>query len=441
MKKIITVLMVLSLLLVSCGDKAENVNESGKVTEVENQKTEEEIKREMEEKKKADQQRFKEYVEAMKRADEERKKEEAFKELSSVNYKENISKPYDDVDYQPFLKETNFLMNPRVDVKAIYLTENTAAGSRMDDLIQMINETELNAVVIDVKNDSGNLLFYSKAAEKTVPKGNKHTYIKDMKAFMKKLKDNNIYTIARIVTFKSPLYAQQYPERAITYRGSNKVYYADGAYWASPFDEKLWDYNIEIAKEAIAYGFNEIQFDYVRFPAIKASTLKKLDLKNPLDSSMTYGVQSFVKKAYKEINSRGVYVALDVFGWTATAVDDTGIGQHWEGMSNVCDYICPMDYPSHYGYNNFGFKVPDAEPYGTVLASLKDSIKRNANIGTPANIRPWLQAFTATWVKGHIPYNKKEIQDQIRACKELGINEYMFWNSSNKYPQKWFNKE
>lgn len=358
-----------------------------------------------------------------------------------IDYTAKISRPYDDVDYAPFEKITDFPNNPKIKVKGIYVTANTAASSRMDDIIELINNTELNAVVIDVKNDSGYITFQSAAAEKYVPNANKYVLIKDMESFMKKMKDNNIYTIARIVTFKSPLYALLYPEKAITYKNSGNVYYADGAYWASPFDEQLWQYNVEVAKEAIAHGFNEIQFDYVRFPATGSSLDKNLDFGNPDNRSKTYAIQNFVKYAYAEINAMEAYLALDVFGWTATTINDSGIGQHWEGMSNVSDYMSPMVYPSHYGPNIFGLPVPDAAPYETIYGSMSDAIERNENIETPADLRPWLQAFTAKWVAGYIPYRTAEIQEQIQACKDLGIEDYIFWNAGNNYYQEWFTQE
>ena len=358
-----------------------------------------------------------------------------------VDYTANIAKPYDDVDYTPFEKVTDFPDNPKINVKGIYVTANTAASDRMDDIIELINNTELNAVVIDVKNDAGYISFYSEAAEKYVPNANNYVLFKDMEAFMAKMKENDIYTIARIVTFKSPQYAQLYPERAITYKSSGNVYYADKAYWASPFDQELWKYNVEVAKEAIAYGFNEIQFDYVRFPATGSSLDKNLDFRNPDNHSKTYAIQNFVKYAYAEINAMDAYVALDVFGWTATTINDSGIGQHWEGMTNVTDYMCPMVYPSHYGPNIFGLPVPDAAPYKTIYESMSDSMERNANVETPADLRPWLQAFTAKWVNGYIPYGTAEIQAQIQACKDLGIEDYIFWNPGNNYNEKWFTQE
>lgn len=358
-----------------------------------------------------------------------------------VDYTALISKPYDDVDYSPQTKTTNFESNPAVNAKGVFITANTAASSRLDEFVTLLNETELNALVIDVKNDDGDILFYSEAAAKYVPEANNGVQIEDMEAFMKIMKDNNIYTIARIVTFKSPQYATLYPERAIAYKSSGNLYYADGAYWASPFDQELWQYNVEVAKEAINHGFNEIQFDYVRFPATGSKLDRNLDFRNAEDNSKTYAIQEFVKYAYSEINQLEAYIALDVFGWTATTINDSGIGQHWEGMSNVTDYMCPMVYPSHYGPNNFGLSVPDANPYQTVYESMSDAIERNANIETPAALRPWLQGFTAGWVVGNIPYRKAEIQAQIQACADLGIEDYIFWNSSNNYNKGWFNEE
>ncbi len=285
------------------------------------------------------------------------------------------------------------------------------------------------------------MLFYSEAAEKYVPIANTKIQTSNINALMKKFKDNNIYTIARIVTFKSPKYAVKYPERAITYKNSGKLYYADGAYWASPFDKELWAYNTAVAKEALEVGFNEIQFDYVRFPATGSKLDKKLDFKNPNKSSKTFAVQEFVKYARSVLNPLEGYISLDVFGWTATTTNDSGIGQHWEGMSNVADYMSPMVYPSHYGKNNFGLAVPDANPYKTVYASMSDAIERNENIKTPAKLRPWLQGFTAKWVRGYIPYRTVQIRAQIQACIDLGIDDYIFWNASNNYPEAWFKVE
>ncbi len=345
---------------------------------------------------------------------------------------ELIARPYEDVDYSAFQKNEDFENNPPVVVKGVYMTGNSATTSKLDELIELLDNTELNALVIDVKDDNGFLLFYSETANQLNPRANEKVYIKDMQAFMDKLKAHDIYLIARIVTFKSPIYAKQNPDKAIVYKGTSNLYSdADGLIWASAHNRELWDYNIGIAKEAAEWGFNEIQFDYVRFPAI--SNKDGIDYRNVDGESQAATIQKYIMKAYEELKPYNVYIAADVFGWAATSINDVGIGQHWEAVTNVVDYICPMMYPSHYGTNNFGLSVPDAFPYETIDRSIKDAFDRNTNVLTPARIRPWIQDFTASWVKGHISYGAREVEAQIKALEDNGIHEFLLWNSKNKY--------
>lgn len=343
--------------------------------------------------------------------------------------KDFIAKPISDVDYDPFMKHE---AKGDIDVKGIFVTGHTAQSPRMDELITLIEETELNAMVIDVKDDNGFMLYYSEAAERYNPIANEHYYVEDIVSLIKRLKEKNIYLIARIVTFKSPLYAKTHPERAIVYRESGKLYSdGDRLIWASPHDRILWDYNIAVAKEAAAYGFDEVQFDYVRFPAI--ANQKGMDYRNENGESQTAAIQNFLKAAYEALREHEVVISADVFGWAASALDDVGIGQHWEAITNVVDVISPMMYPSHYGPGNFGLPVPDAFPYETIDRSIKAAISRNDNVYTPGRIRPWIQDFTASWVSGHIRYGAKEVKAQIDALKANGIEEYLLWNAGNYY--------
>ncbi|HKL42503.1 MAG TPA: putative glycoside hydrolase [Clostridia bacterium] len=344
-----------------------------------------------------------------------------------------ISRKYDGVDYTHEIPFVEYENNPRVKAKGIYLTINTTIDpKKLDALIKKANETEINAFVIDVKNDSDNLLFQSEAAKKYNPKA---SYAKkDISEIMNKLKENDIYTIARVVAFKSPQYALENPERAITYKGTNTVYKnRNGVAWASAYDRELWDYNIEISKEAARLGFNEIQFDYVRFPALTKSARAKLDMKNTRDENRTQAIHNFLKKAREELSKEKVYVAADIFGWATSSISDEGIGQHWEALTSVVDYTCPMIYPSHYGPGIYGLAVPDAHPYRTVYQSAKDGIERNKNVKNPAIIRPWIQDFTARWVKGYINYGPTEVRAQIQALEDLGIEEFILWAPGNNY--------
>lgn len=359
------------------------------------------------------------------------KAENLNKEFNSV-----ISADLKNIDFSP-VEKPNFTENPKkTNVRGIYLTVYSAASDKkMDELIALTKRTPINAFVIDVKDDSGHLLFKTDAEKTYLGENKKYYPIADMEKFMKKLKDNNIYTIARIVSFKDPRYAKKNPDKAIIKRADGTPYTnSDGVIWVSAHDRNLWKYNIDVAKEAAKLGFNEIQFDYVRFPASNGGKLdKQLDYRNVKSETKPETIQKYLKYARKELQPLGVYISADVYGQVGSSADDMGLGQHWETVSNEVDIISPMAYPSHYGNGVYGLSVPDANPYATIYRSTIDGVNRNNNITYPANVRPWLQAFTAKWVKGYISYGKKEIDAQVKALKDLGINEYLLWSPSNRY--------
>ncbi len=346
-----------------------------------------------------------------------------------------IEMPEEGISYEAFPKKT-YESNPPIKMRGVYVSQVSAAngGDNLDYLIELARTTDINTFVIDVKDDSGNLLFKSKAAEKYMPEQNQSAAIKDIESFIKKLKDEKIYLVARIVTFKSPEYALKYPEKAIKFKDTGELFKSgDGLKWSTPYDRDLWDYNISVAEEAADLGFNEIQFDYVRFPDVPYAINEQLDFHNDDNESKTMAIHKFLKEAYKRLSAKEVYVTADFFGYVATAQNDQFIGQHWESVVNVVDYAAPMVYPSHYGSSNFGLAVPDAHPYECIDGAMKDAINRNKNLYTPAKLRPWIQDFTAGWVPGHINYDKAELMAQIQALKDNGIDEYMVWNAGNRY--------
>lgn len=349
---------------------------------------------------------------------------------------EVLPKEWKNLDFISNYSTNNFSNNPRVDVKGVYLNIYTIGSSKkMERLINLANTTEINAFVIDVKDDNGVLSFEMEAPKKFGIPVSKNYPIKNIEEFMKKMKENNIYTIARIVSFKDPTYAKANPDKVIISRDTGKPYTnSDGIIWVSAHDRNLWDYNLSVAEEAAKAGFNEIQFDYVRFPASNGGKLDaKLNYRNTKNESKPETIQKYLKYAKERLNVLGVYTSADVYGQVGTFSDDMGLGQHWEAVTQVVDYISPMMYPSHYGNGAYGIAVPDAQPYKTIYHSLKDSINRNENVNSPAVIRPWIQAFTAKWVKGYIPYNEKEIREQIKAMNDLGVTEYLLWSPSNNY--------
>lgn len=338
------------------------------------------------------------------------------------------------LDLSPFEK-IEYSDNKRVEVKGIYVTIHSAAGAKLEKLLELAENTDINAFVIDVKDDYGNMLFKTEAAEKYAPSANDNAPVKDIDSLLKKLKEKNVYTIARIVSFKDPTYASYNMDKVIINKETGQPFVnSDNITWVSPHDRTLWDYNISVAKEAAKAGFNEIQFDYVRFPASNGGKLDSvLDYRNTENEGKPETIQNYLKAAYKEISKENTYVSADVYGLVGSVHDDMQLGQYWEAVSNYTDYISPMMYPSHYANGTYGVAVPDADPYSTLLQGTKDAVLRNQNLETPAIIRPWIQSFTASWVKGYISYGPDQIEAQIKALKDAGVNEYLLWNASNNY--------
>jgi len=338
---------------------------------------------------------------------------------------------YKNLDYSRQDK-TEYENNPKVKVKGIYLTRYSSTKARINKYFRQVKGTEINAFVIDIKNIRGNLLFKSEAAAKHNPAANKSVMYKgdSISTLIEKAKKNNIYLIGRIVVFKDDLYAKYHPETAVMDNATGEIYLdRDKLRWVSPHNRKYWEYLVDLCKEAADIGFNEIQFDYIRFPDWK----KTLNFKNKKGESKALTIQRFLKYAYAELKKKEVYVSADLFGLVSSASDGLNLGQYWEGISNVVDYVSPMIYPSHYAKGFGTIPVPDADPYTTVFISARDGVARNRNLITPAIIRPWIQDFTAFWVKGHINYGRKQVLDQIKALKDTGVDEYLLWNPKNRY--------
>ncbi|MCP5517411.1 MAG: SH3 domain-containing protein [Verrucomicrobiales bacterium] len=336
-----------------------------------------------------------------------------------------------DLHYDPVPKPA-YQDNPRVDAKGIYLTLLTLRSTRLDTLLKLAEDTHVNAFVIDFKDDIGALLTRSGTAARLNPEANGKTMFSDPGPLIKRLKDRGLYLIARIVTFKDPVFAAAHPGKAILDRRNGRAYQSrDGLTWASPHDADFRAYNVGLAKEAARLGFNEVQFDYVRFPDVPKTA--DLDYRNPRGESKARAIQSFLLEARRGLAPLGVYVAADVFGLVCTTVDDMRIGQYWEAVSNAADYVCPMMYPSHYANETYGLDIPDRHPYALIQRSIRDALERNGNLATPARLRPWIQGFTATWVKGHLTYDAAQVKAQIRALADNGVHSWLVWHPGNRY--------
>ena len=321
-----------------------------------------------------------------------------------------------------------------VKVRGIYVSGPVAGTEKMDDLIKLVDETELNAMVIDIKNDDGKIT-YNMQSDTVMEIGAATNYIKDISALVSKCKEKDIYLIARIVAFKDPYLAEHKPELSVTNKDGSIFRDKKGLAWVNPYKREVWDYLIEIATEAANVGFDEIQFDYIRFSTDLKP--KQVDFGEEAENvSKIQIITEFTKYAYEKLSKLNVYVAADVFGTVIDSkIDQEIVGQDYKEMSSNLDYICPMVYPSHYANGSYGIPIPDAEPYRTVKAAMNAASKELSDLSEDKRAinRVWIQDFTASWVDGHIKYGKQQIRDQIRGAYEAGYDEWILWNAAVNY--------
>lgn len=319
-------------------------------------------------------------------------------------------------------------------VKGIYVTGPMAGSSGMDSLITLVDETELNAMVIDVKNDDGNITWKPESGS-AAEIGACINYISDMQGLMVKLKEHHIYTIARIVCFKDPYLAAARPELALKKPDGTLVTDANGLAFVNPYREETWDYLVETALTASEMGFDEIQFDYVRFPIGADADAADYGVDLQTDTKEE-AITGFLSYAAEKLGEKGIVFGADVFGTIiGSETDAERVGQNYKAIGGIVDVLSPMVYPSHYANGVFGLEVPDAEPYETVLRALQGSDLELQAVGEEkrAVVRPWLQSFTASWVPEHISYEGEEIRQQIQAVYDAGYEEWILWNASNRY--------
>ncbi len=312
-------------------------------------------------------------------------------------------------------------------IKGIYATGWMAGSSKwLDETVAFINQTSVNSLVIDVKDDTGTLSYNSKvplvqtlgAAERKIGNPQK---------LLDTLRQHQIFPIARIVVFKDPFLAQHKSEWAV--RDSAGGLWSDrkGLHWVDPNNKAYWDYIIEIAKEAIDLGFQEIQFDYVRFTS--DGDIKRCVYPFSAGQLKQDVIRDFLQYARAQLKPYNIPISADIFGLTTSVEDDQGIGQQYEKIISSVDVVCPMVYPSHYGPGNFGLKNPNLNPYDTVFHAVSDAQKRLEKAGnTTTLLRPWLQDFS---LGAH--YGRTEIQKQIQAVEAAGAKEWIFWNPSCRY--------
>ncbi|MYL38904.1 putative glycoside hydrolase [Halobacillus litoralis] len=324
-------------------------------------------------------------------------------------------------------------------VRGIYVTGPSAGGAKMPELTKLVEDTELNAMVIDIKEDNGNITFqpeegspYADVAE---------SFIDDPEKMLKELEEKGIYPIARVVVFKDSMLAEKRPDLSFTQNG--QVWKnGKGEAFVNPFMEEVWEYNVELAKKAAEMGFEEIQYDYVRFPEGFGSRDEQLDYGQGKYADMdldnvqkrVQAVTDFVEFARSELEYYGVDVSVDIFGYSATIEEAPNIGQNFSKISSNVDVISSMIYPSHWG-PYFGISKPDAEPYKLINEYAKVENEVLGKLDPAPTSRPWLQDFEAPWLYSGPTkqYGKAEVEAQIRALNENGIDEFLLWNAGNNY--------
>lgn len=319
-------------------------------------------------------------------------------------------------------------------VKALYLTVYGAASPTLRNAaLETIARNQMNALVIDVKGDRGFIPF---AVDLPLAQaiGAQHTrLIKDIKALVSGLKEKKLYLIARIVVFKDDLLAKAEPELAVRAKGGG--FYTDSEHlrWVDPFKPAVWDYNIAIAKAAAELGFDEIQFDYVRFPDSRRGVFAE----RATEDNRTRAITHFLESAYHELTPYNVTVAADIFGYVPWNSNDTDIGQKIIPIAETVDVISPMLYPSGFHLGIPKYRNPVQNTYQIVYLTLKRARERTGI--SPLRFRPWLQAFRDYAFRGG-DFKEQRMHTQIKAAEDFGASGWMFWNPRNVYPAGIFNE-
>jgi hypothetical protein len=317
-------------------------------------------------------------------------------------------------------------------VKGIYLRAAVVAdGANFQNVLNLISVTELNTVVIDLK-DSNGWTYYDSKNPLARPAPDGKGKIPNLPAVVKSLKEKDIYTIARISVFQDASLTDVKPEWAIKSRITGKLW-ADSARfnWANPYLKEVWDYNIDLAREAAASGFDEIQFAFVQFPA--SGQIADIDYgRSSNTESRVLSINGFLKEANLQLNKLGVFVSVEVMGQSVLESGDLGIGQDISQIADQVDYISPVLFPSYFGANSFGFANPATQPYEVINKSL--TYARTKLEGKRAQMRPWLQDFSA---EGST-YNAPEVRAEIQATEDVATNNkavasWLLWNSEARY--------
>ena len=298
----------------------------------------------------------------------------------------------------------------------IFATNSQLHKTRINDLL---DNTEMNAVVIDIKEIDGRISIKDVAGNIAYSKN-----LPSVEQYLKEVKKKGMYAIARIVAFRDNVMPRK--KTALAVKNSDGSLWQDknNLTWLNPYKQEVIDYILELAEKTADMGFDEIQFDYIRFPSDGKISNCRYGIEHS-STTASKAIINFLKQAKQKLSLKGIKISIDVFGLTTTEKSDMGIGQKIVEMAEQVDYVCPMIYPSHYNNGEYGIANPNKEPYRTVYIALQGAKKK-----LPVEkLRPWLQDFSLKGVK----YGPKEIQAQIQACYDCEIKTWLLWNAACKY--------
>ena len=309
-------------------------------------------------------------------------------------------------------------------VKGIYLSGyHFLIEEKIIPIKEIISNTVVNTLVLDVKTDNGHILYDSQIKEVDQLNNERIKYDKKtLKAFKEEF---DIYLIGRIVAFQDPLFSRKYTESAIIDVATNSPYFQNGQYFLDPSDNKSREYILNIAVEACLLGFDEIQFDYIRYPDTSYQGLI-YDEKSSFENR-TNNINSFLQNATDILHDIGCLTSADIFGYVLNAKSDNGIGQYLETIVNTVDFISPMVYPSHYSKGSFGYNNPNDFPYEVVTAALDAGLARGIE---EQSLRPFLQGF---W------HSSEDVRLNIKAAEDKSLS-WIIWNNSSVYQKDFFSK-
>jgi hypothetical protein len=316
-------------------------------------------------------------------------------------------------------------------VRGLYVNRWAVLGQRMWELIDVARTTEVNALVIDVKDDRGYVLYRSDVplaheigADTTMPVARSR-----IRAILDTMRANGIFPIARIVVAKDPMLADAKREWAVRRKKDGAPWLdKNGNPWLDPHQRGVWTYAADLAEEAVRLGFSEVQFDYVRFPD-EQRLIREATFPLAKGRSRAQVIHTQLGYLRSRLTPLEVPMAIDVFGLTTSDSTDMGIGQRWEQFADQADVVLPMTYPSHYSRDTYGIPNPNANPYATIDNAMRDAIARNRGIAHAGEIVPWYQDFTL----GAPRYGVTQIRAQMQAGYDNGIRSWILWNPGSKY--------